>query len=114
MYDVHEAYPEFVAVKDYLPAVVRFPLAWAPVARRVRRLAVVRSLLVYLAQQHNRFPRSFVTRDEASGYEIYEAPVTIESFLQRSHGLDAVGSRARSGLGARPARTMLAVICIAV
>ncbi len=29
IYDVHEAYPEFFAVKDYLPAVVRYPLAGA-------------------------------------------------------------------------------------
>lgn len=29
IYDVHEAYPEFFAVKDYLPAVVRYPMAWA-------------------------------------------------------------------------------------
>ncbi len=28
IYDVHEAYPEFFAVKDDLPAVVRYPLAW--------------------------------------------------------------------------------------
>ena len=27
IYDVHEAYPEFIAVKDYLPAAVRYPLA---------------------------------------------------------------------------------------
>ena len=28
VYDVHEAYPEFFAVKDYLPAWVRYPMAW--------------------------------------------------------------------------------------
>jgi glycosyltransferase involved in cell wall biosynthesis len=28
VYDVHEAYPEFLAVKDYLPAWVRYPMAW--------------------------------------------------------------------------------------
>jgi glycosyltransferase involved in cell wall biosynthesis len=28
VYDVHEAYPEFLAVKDYLPAWVRHPMAW--------------------------------------------------------------------------------------
>lgn len=28
VYDVHEAYPEFFAVKDYLPAWVRHPTAW--------------------------------------------------------------------------------------
>jgi glycosyltransferase involved in cell wall biosynthesis len=29
VYDVHEAYPEFFAVKDYLPALIRYPMAWA-------------------------------------------------------------------------------------
>lgn len=29
IYDVHEAYPEFFEVKDYLPAVIRYPMAWA-------------------------------------------------------------------------------------
>jgi glycosyltransferase involved in cell wall biosynthesis len=29
IYDVHEAYPEFFEVKDYLPALVRYPMAWA-------------------------------------------------------------------------------------
>lgn len=29
IYDVHEAYPEFFAVKDYLPAVIRYPMAWS-------------------------------------------------------------------------------------
>lgn len=29
IYDVHEAYPEFIQVKDYLPAWVRVPVAWA-------------------------------------------------------------------------------------
>jgi len=28
IYDVHEAYPEFFAVKDYLPALIRYPMAW--------------------------------------------------------------------------------------
>lgn len=29
VYDVHEAYPEFIQVKDYLPPWVRYPIAWA-------------------------------------------------------------------------------------
>jgi glycosyltransferase involved in cell wall biosynthesis len=29
IYDVHEAYPDFFAVKDYLPALIRYPMAWA-------------------------------------------------------------------------------------
>ena len=29
IYDVHEAYPEFFAVKDYLPIWVRYPMSWA-------------------------------------------------------------------------------------
>ena len=29
IYDVHEAYPEFFAVKDYLPAWVRYLMAWS-------------------------------------------------------------------------------------
>jgi glycosyltransferase involved in cell wall biosynthesis len=29
VYDVHEAYPEFFAVKDYLPAWIRYPMSWA-------------------------------------------------------------------------------------
>lgn len=28
VYDVHESYPDFFRVKDYLPACVRYPLAW--------------------------------------------------------------------------------------
>jgi len=28
VYDVHEAYPDFFVVKDYLPAWVRYPMAW--------------------------------------------------------------------------------------
>jgi glycosyltransferase involved in cell wall biosynthesis len=28
VYDVHEAYPEFFAVKDYLPRWLRYPMAW--------------------------------------------------------------------------------------
>ncbi|MBN1656841.1 MAG: glycosyltransferase, partial [Anaerolineae bacterium] len=29
VYDVHEVYPDFIRVKDYLPAWVRHPIAWA-------------------------------------------------------------------------------------
>ncbi|MEA3376421.1 MAG: glycosyltransferase family 4 protein [Chloroflexota bacterium] len=28
IYDVHEAYPDFIRVKDYMPAWVRYPIAW--------------------------------------------------------------------------------------
>jgi glycosyltransferase involved in cell wall biosynthesis len=28
IYDVHEAYPDFIRVKDYLPVWVRYPIAW--------------------------------------------------------------------------------------
>ncbi len=29
VYDVHEVYPDFIKVKDYMPAWLRFPIAWA-------------------------------------------------------------------------------------
>lgn len=29
IYDVHEVYPDFIKVKDYLPVWVRYPIAWA-------------------------------------------------------------------------------------
>ncbi|MBN2147360.1 MAG: glycosyltransferase family 4 protein [Anaerolineales bacterium] len=28
IYDIHEAYPDFIKVKDYMPAWLRYPLAW--------------------------------------------------------------------------------------
>jgi glycosyltransferase involved in cell wall biosynthesis len=28
IYDIHEAYPDFIKVKDYLPVWVRYPIAW--------------------------------------------------------------------------------------
>jgi glycosyltransferase involved in cell wall biosynthesis len=46
IYDVHEAYPDFFAVKDYLPALIRYPMAWA--FRVVEpRLAGVHDALVF-------------------------------------------------------------------
>jgi glycosyltransferase involved in cell wall biosynthesis len=29
VYDIHEAYPDFIKVKDYLPVWLRYPVAWA-------------------------------------------------------------------------------------
>ena len=29
IYDIHEVYPDFIKVKDYLPAWLRYPIAWA-------------------------------------------------------------------------------------
>ncbi len=29
IYDIHEVYPDFIKVKDYLPVWVRYPIAWA-------------------------------------------------------------------------------------
>jgi len=28
IYDIHEVYPDFIKVKDYMPAWIRYPLAW--------------------------------------------------------------------------------------
>jgi glycosyltransferase involved in cell wall biosynthesis len=46
IYDVHEAYPEFFAVKDYLPAWLRYPMAWTFRALEPR-LAGLHNALVF-------------------------------------------------------------------
>jgi len=50
IYDVHESYADFILVKDYLPALIRYPFAW--VFRRLEPwLARLQSALVFADDQ---------------------------------------------------------------
>ncbi len=76
IYDIHEVYPDFFLVKDYLPAWVRYPLAW--VFRWLEpTLARLNSGLIFaddeIARPFRHLPRPQTTLFNFPGRQLIEA-----------------------------------------
>jgi glycosyltransferase involved in cell wall biosynthesis len=102
VYDVHEVYPDFIRVKDYLPAWVRFPVAWAfgwlePLLARLQSGLIFADDQIALAFKGVRRPkatlfnfpaRSFVEQAAAAtqAVERWELVVLYLGGLERNRG----------------------------
>jgi glycosyltransferase involved in cell wall biosynthesis len=102
VYDVHEAYPDFIRVKDYLPVCVRHPIAWL-FNRLEPLLARLQSGLIFADDQiaasfarvhcakvtlYNYPERGFVEEASAATYETGEwQPVVLYlGAMERNRG----------------------------